>query len=779
MTFFNDTQLDQEVRRLQLENGGPGDTSGTSGTSASSETLLLEQQQASTAIAPTRPRQGIDNLIRNSDHNHSVNTWWETAPSSTDKDLECANVYAYPPIAPVTIADAAITNGSPNLSSPSNPFTAGMVGRYVQVTGAGVAAATLVARVITFTDSGHIVLDTNASTTVAAASARLNLQRLGHTNKLYASATNPSDALKDASHSQIGSNIADPDWQKLKGIVRIGDTAIAGYTLGRFNSTGASYVALHHLLAGREPFARLNIVRANPYVRVMGRLFIGLYNNYDLALDFIKGSKFVAGATLDPPVPSATVSTDYLVVVETDQGFTLLSQVLTVNAPTDTAMAQGARISLAWTFFAGAVKTSVYRRRSAGNVFLMESFESGANSWTDVNLTSRIDTGSAAFPVYADASDTISSYWASAAGEFDDLPYDGEPGKFWKPIEITLPFSPSVDMAHVFDPVLVVGLTEPCATELNDVETTNTSGDVVSPAAQFTPAMVGKTATLTKADGTVVVSTTVSAYADSSHVTLTAPATWTETGATLLIEDSQPHGLFYDCVGLSLQQGEWAINPEDNGELRGQTVAASPNGSTQGGIGGGDPTGGGGTGGIDCVWEEAIVSVMGRERNGFFYELLRLVLSIFRVMFGRYGVEQRRAAAVTLEDRVWDGHGYGLDNFNEVEAISWAVVDEISWLETPSRRLPCTRWHRVVAGPSTFKAGIKVGHLVRGKYVLISDGKTPRLEPVLRIPRESGLFRVVSFRLKKTGRLRQHLLVVNRLVSHNRKNDDGGLQLNL
>jgi hypothetical protein len=105
MSIFPDSVTNQKTRRLEMEANELGDA----------EHRKLEKKIKDLTFAVTsqpndqaRRQQGILNMLRNTDHPHSVNTWWETAPSATDKDLECANVYAYAQIKPITISDATI-----------------------------------------------------------------------------------------------------------------------------------------------------------------------------------------------------------------------------------------------------------------------------------------------------------------------------------------------------------------------------------------------------------------------------------------------------------------------------------------------------------------------------------------------------------------------------------------------------------------------------------------------------------------------------------------------
>lgn len=133
-----------------------------------------------------------------------------------------------------------------------------------------------------------------------------------------------------------------------------------------------------------------------------------------------------------------------------------------------------------------------------------------------------------------------------------------------KPLFGRLPFLPTVDLAGVIDPHFVIGLTEPLGTKLTDVETDGTR-TIISVAAQFNADMIGKVAVLTKLDGTDSVTTTVTSYFDTDSIELNDAPAWTEEGSILIIEDSQPRGLLFDLVGLSLNSGEWHEKLRDAG----------------------------------------------------------------------------------------------------------------------------------------------------------------------------------------------------------------------
>ncbi|HEY0528938.1 MAG TPA: hypothetical protein VGD02_08915 [Gemmatimonadaceae bacterium] len=66
-----------------------------------------------------------------------------------------------------TVNDAAITSGTPTLTSATAAFTAADVGKTVFVRGAGAAAAPLVTTILAFVNGTTVTLATNASTTVS------------------------------------------------------------------------------------------------------------------------------------------------------------------------------------------------------------------------------------------------------------------------------------------------------------------------------------------------------------------------------------------------------------------------------------------------------------------------------------------------------------------------------------------------------------------------------------------------------------------------------------
>ncbi len=695
MSFISATEAQARLRKLQME----GDRDGL----PSTEILQRQIDQLAFLLTtqpntPTPTRQGILQMIRNGDLNHSVDTWFNTTQTVANQLHECANVYAYPPLAPIKINDAAITATDQTLTSASNLFMAAMVGRFVHVEGAGTAGATLVTTIASFTSPGSVELTAPAITTVSGAVATINLQKLGHLNTKNNVGT-VNDALKATTHSNYASNIQDPDWDKPNGVARIGSNSIVGHTLGHFADNGTTYVALHQLFSGREPYARFNIARKSQYVYSPGRLFVGIYNNNEAVLDWVRANAFTLESIVDGS-PTSTISTEYFVVIETDLGYTLVSDVVTiVNAPTDTGYSQGARVRLRWQYFAGTRQTSVYRKRLGGNVFRMETFATGSNQWTDVNRSNAVDTGTTVFPIIADSVNRIPAYWSDTFLGLTEVTVDGAPGEFWQPVEVRMPYPPTINNAAVFDPHLVIGFTEPLSTRVLDGVGSGTT--LTSAAAQFTAGMVGKTIVVTDPVTEAIVTTTIASFGSSSSIVLTlAPPAGT--GLIVEIKDSQPHGLFFDLVGLSLNDGEWDFHQDDNN--RPQSVASNPNGSTQGGTTGQPPTQGGGTGtGPGCPRVDQWVPVEGEVGE----------------------VTIKRAGELSLADRIYDRI---LNNFRKIKSLE--IIHDERIIKALARQTGAEGYssntHPLIADIED-RTGCPVGHIADGSPVLVWHRPTDTL----------------------------------------------------
>lgn len=713
---------------------------------------------SSTTVTSTRPT--ILNLTRNGDLRDSVDSRFNSVSAADNSRYECANVYTYP-FEPITITDAEIDAGTNILKAlTSTPFTLQMEGRYVVIEGAGAAGAKFGAKIVTFNNSGEVILLANALTSVSNATARINLVKLTHKNTKTNPGDTVNDALKDVSHTHYGTNINDPDWQMTEGIGRLGSQHVIGFPFGYISlDDGLTYIPQHLLFSGRLVFTRVNLARANKFVKPKGRLFLGIYNNYDLALDWVRGGEFA----ITPKVqgePLTTTSAKYLVIIESDSGYTLISNILTVaDAPDITSFNLGASVRLNWNRFAGTRQTTVYRQIGAGNIFKLES-DVFDREYTDINHPAREDMGTTSFTTiingFSNRENKVFSYFATATGGLDNLPNNAE-AESWYQLEAFLAFPPTINMAELFDPHLLLGLTEPLATEVTDA-IADGAGNISSVSAAFTADMVGKSYTLRHQPTNQTATGTVSGFTDSEHIALSS-SPFAASDCILEIEDSQPHGLLFDLVGTAIteESSDWGFHPEDT-IVRQPSVANPPTGSNQGGIGGSDGYGGGYGGIRDCVLDDVWIDVRGISNTH---------------------IIKKRADQVLLTDLIWTGEGFADDDFNQIDWMKISYVNEICDLRTHSKHLPCTKWHRLVNSPETKKCGIAVKDLMSQNKTLISEIFSTTIETQIKFNRRSeliekityrkGRFRVVSFGLRGKNPNKCNLMVCNDIQSHNLK----------
>ena len=126
--------------------------------------------------------------------------------------------------------NGAIASGQATLTSTSNPFTAGMVGQAVSVSGAGNSGGTLYTTILSYQGTGQVTLATPALTTVAVnpdTGVGATIALTGHPDILTSTVsdangvvwTNVGPSYPIANGNQL--------WHALGGISR--DTAYAGY----------------------------------------------------------------------------------------------------------------------------------------------------------------------------------------------------------------------------------------------------------------------------------------------------------------------------------------------------------------------------------------------------------------------------------------------------------------------------------------------------------------------------------------------------------------------
>lgn len=160
-----------------------------------------------------------------------------------------------------SVVDGAITTGTANLTSASNPFASGDAGRAIIVRGAGASGADLVTTILTFTNAGAVVLANNAGTTVSGASviweARAADVMGSHTpwveNTNYTQSTRPAYTPGSISGGSVDNSASQAQFS-----INTNNTIIGGLFLTDNNTVGGTTGTLYGMAPFSVSFRQLN-----------------------------------------------------------------------------------------------------------------------------------------------------------------------------------------------------------------------------------------------------------------------------------------------------------------------------------------------------------------------------------------------------------------------------------------------------------------------------------------------------------------------------------------
>ena len=685
----------------------------------------------------------INQLIRNGDKAHSVDSWYNAVPVVGDQQKECAEIYAYAPDSAVTVSDGEIdivANANRLKCLASLPFEASDVGKRIIVAGAGASSGKLVTTISAYVAPGEVDLTLAASTTVTGARVRFRLQKLTRKNAKN-SADPVTDALKDDAHTNYSAvgQINDPDWDKEFGWSRLGSLNRLGFWFGYFRDPATNqsdFRTQNPLVQGNVLYFIAKVARASQYVKLRGHIGVGIYNNDDSALSYLQANDMsVTG--LAKGTPQVTASTQYQIIAETDRGFTYKSNIFTIaDAPSASSYVSGAVfVSLNWSAIQGALRYKIYRKIAAGNVELLYTVTNGSTGYNDDNNPRRVDTNSISFPALSDALQTLQSYIATRSNALDSIGVNGSGN--WTDIELAIPVETNTSMSNASEVCVLMGLTSACSTYLTD-GVLNATDQLTSAAGQFTSAKHnGKTAIITNPNSGAQ-ETKVLTYVSANEMTLSSASAFTGEGMIVEILEGEPHGLLVDKVGASLTNGVFAHHPEDN--ARAQNIVSNPDSSSQGGISGG--TGGGG---IRCNLygtEIELWTPPGEEPEFIFAEDLK------------------------TGHVVWQG--------SELEggivlSVRHHRVKEIFLLETDFSCGFFTRTARFLRDWSDAEIGVPLPQFQAGQNILLNVARQTKIAKVRRIRRFLGNFPVVEIRLQKDTRGAKGIYSANQFWEHNLK----------
>ena len=427
--------------------------------------------------------------------------------------------------------------------------------------------------------------------------------------------TNSETSSTNQTLKMVGHSTYDPaysDWDGVRGVGRFEGLTTIDAPLVLNSATPGKTECLGMILAKRNPSEGGTVSIPDSCL-----IYAGIWDNTTGQLDWLHGSTFALNASVRG-TPAGTTERRYKIFGQTDRGYTFLStEVILANAPNDasfTSAGGSADVYLTWTALPGVLIYNVYRHDVvAGKFRLLESIGNGANSYAD-NGSINVDDDAGGYPSASNAE--AIAYVASYPGVLSQINTDGVDAS-WTSFFLNIPIPATYDQSLTTgNQVLRIGLTEPLARYVTDAVVVNGDNTVTSATAMFTASDVGLTVTLTSEDGLNETVTTIASVTNDTEIELTDAPDWDGTNATLFIESGGDHGLLVDLCHLSYVPGA-VFGPYVDDLNRTLQPTATPNGSSQGGVG----TGGGNTvpgeGGIACVaLDQPIIAYIGERLCG-------------------------------------------------------------------------------------------------------------------------------------------------------------------
>lgn len=651
----------------------------------------VAQLQASTAVLEAAPLPPIIQIFRNTDFTYSINSYFNATNAVGDQQEECAYYFAHAPDEQKTFYDGKIDAGTTSFESPiSAPFAPADAGKTIIIDGAGEDGQPFVATIATYTNSGAITLSAPTPSAVNAARFRFGCVKLEKkTTKDGADAVN--DALKAASHSHYADNIQSPDWKKETGIVRLGGKNTLTSFHGFYDADNNFFPQIPPFRAGNEMWVLFKLARTNPYIKLKGYLYAGIWDNSPTALEYLRASDFDIEAivpTQDPSNPFATATAQYFVVSVSDTGKIYKSRVKTVpNAPTENSFnPPTAQVSLSWAYIPGIIGQRIYRKIGTGNVFLLETVTNGVNRYIDGNPARRTDTGTTDFPTI-DA--TTTNQCIARTDDFAQLTADGFGD--WKTMFLQIPVPPTTNFSLVTELAIRIGLTEDAVLEfagaVNGTQLMSTGGFTKDLTGKAVFIRFGATQNLTHA-------ATVAACVSPNELTLSAPCPFTSDQIFAEIIAPQDYALLIDVLGVSLNQGRWAKHPDD--DTRALPVDVLPPVTSQGG---GTSTGGG----INCFLPNSIATLSTRD--------------------------QIHAGDLKAGDLLYYGR---TDAFNRIKKVTRSTIYYYFQVvsKTYGKTTSVTQQHRFVRASGNSKTGTPLGDLKTSAIILLTSRKFDKFDSI-------------------------------------------------
>lgn len=586
--FFNQP----EARELQLQIGALTESRDTLLRRVERAEANLYDLQQVTTNAPAAPAA---NTLWNGELGHSVNSWFDSSYVSTDKAKECAHFFTHgKPFSPKTFTTIAVAD--------TIPLTAHglQTAQEVRLSTSGSLPTGLFTASTYFVivvDANNIKVAINKPNAEAGTAVAVTAGTGSGTHKIYAYLDSTDSRTNNNNFTlkmgQLGGSphtyydLRYPDWDLTRGVGR--------WSIAR---SVDQPLPSNFVEPGNTLYLAFIAAKRNRYIDIPTtcRLGTGLWDATDGQNDFLAGSLSLSAEVVG--TPAVTKERRYRIYIETDRGYSILSNEVTLaGAPDDAYFSSSVNVALSWRSTPGIRNIQIWRYTPASGTYHLLEELSGSTTFIDLNTTLRTGAG------YPTATDTDSrrAVTYTLTGELSNINIDYQ-DPLWSTIRAVIPVPDNYNKgATTGRQWLRTWLTEDCDWLVGEI-TSDGSDTITAPATDAdhpvawedgyglttSSKFVGLTAKIYNSSGTLIQTTTVVSRVSATQLKLAA-AVPAASNQTIRLVGGGFHPIVFDKMHLTFQSNvSWAANPLDVRTL--QPVAA-PSSSSQGGVGGG---GGGG-----------------------------------------------------------------------------------------------------------------------------------------------------------------------------------------
>lgn len=595
-----------DVRKLQLQMQESYSGIARLGAAFNGISSAVNALQNANIQTPTSP---VSNLLWNGELGHSVNSWHDSAYVTTDKAKECAWFFSnYLPFSGFNFTTIATNNEIPwpiaTVPLPEDGTAIRLTntgGALPSGGGSPIAAATTYYTVVATANTIRLA-STEALALAATPDKTFNAGTGTGTHRICqqldstdARTSSNNKALKATSHSTYSPLFA--KWDSSRGEAQICGTRTLETPLPA-NLVDATLANL---------YISFILAKRNAYISIPSDLLlgVGIWDATGGQGDWLRGSiGFDAEASVE--VGTTTLERRYRIYVETDRGYSMISdEIVVLDAPDDGEYDANNFVTLSWRPVQGYLNVEIYAYTPSTGVYrLLEEISSGASTFIDNGAFLDVVGG---YPT-ATQSERKAVFFSREGEMRSEVGVDGSP---WRTYFAPVPIPDNYDKSLTTDRQwLRIFQSDACDLVVPGI-TTDGSNTIVSTLtgvfeSAYDAEFDGLGIFVYDEDGVELVDTNISNRVDDETLVLdTSVAAGTD--RIIKIVGGGFHGLLIDKIHAGYQRNvSFAHNPLDVRTL--QPVAA-PTGSSQGGPGDGDDPGGG----VVCVADDTPIELAAKD----------------------------------------------------------------------------------------------------------------------------------------------------------------------